>query len=79
MICAPSSRSCAGVIPLTVPCVATGMNVGVSTTPCAVGQPAARARAVGVRGHSNGAGAAAAASRAALAPARAHWISMASP
>ena len=35
--------SCAGVTPLTVPCVATGMNIGVLTTPWAVCKRARRA------------------------------------
>ena len=34
-ICAPISTSSAGAIALTVPYVPTGMNTGVSTTPCA--------------------------------------------
>ncbi len=32
----PSVRSCSGTTPFTAPWVATGMNTGVSTTPCAV-------------------------------------------
>src|SRR5262249_45619924 len=36
IISAPSSFSCAGVMPLTVACVPTGMNAGVLTVPCAV-------------------------------------------
>ena len=44
-IVAPSSCSCAGVTPFTLPCVATGMNAGVSTTPCAVTNRPSRAPA----------------------------------
>ena len=36
MICVPISRSSRGSIAFTLPCVPTGMNTGVSTTPCAV-------------------------------------------
>ena len=36
IICAPVSRSRPGSTPFTVPCVPTGMNAGVSTTPCGV-------------------------------------------
>ena len=34
MICAPSSSNSAGCSVLTVPCVPTGMKIGVSTVPC---------------------------------------------
>src|ERR1039457_715762 len=36
MICVPISRSSRGSSALTLACVPTGMNTGVSTTPCAV-------------------------------------------
>src|SRR4051794_28904022 len=36
MIDAPAPSSSSGVTPLTAPSVPTGMNAGVSTTPCAV-------------------------------------------
>src|SRR6266571_799534 len=43
MICAFSSRSSRGLTPFTEPCVPTGINAGVSTTPCAVVKRARRA------------------------------------
>ena len=42
-ICAPSASSSAGVSDFTVPFVPTGMNAGVSTSPCAVVSTPARA------------------------------------
>src|SRR5512143_497875 len=36
MISAPFSRRSRAVMPFTAPCVPTGMNAGVCTTPCAV-------------------------------------------
>ena len=43
-ICAPSSSSSRGAIALTVPYVPTGMNTGVSTSPCASESRPRRAR-----------------------------------
>ena len=40
----PRASSSSWVIPLTVPAVPTGMNTGVSTTPCGVWRRPARAR-----------------------------------
>ena len=47
MIWAPAARRSSGLRLLTVPCVPTGMKAGVSTAPCARGEPAAAGRAVG--------------------------------
>eukprot|EP01035_Chromulina_nebulosa_P044033 gene44032-59644_t len=43
MICAPISLRCAGVSDFTVPCVPTGMKIGVSIMPCRVRSRARRA------------------------------------
>ena len=48
-ICAPSASRSRCVTPLTAPCVPTGMNAGVSTSPCARRHDAAARAAVGVR------------------------------
>src|SRR5579871_333888 len=42
-ISAPDASTSRGVTPLTAPCVPTGMNAGVCTTPCAVVRSPARA------------------------------------
>src|SRR5450759_2567226 len=44
MICALSSRSSRGLTAFTLPCVPTGINAGVSITPCVVASRPRRAR-----------------------------------
>ena len=52
MIWRPTSSRSRGVIAFTAPCVPTGMNTGVSTSPCAVTSAAARGAVVmGEREH----------------------------
>ena len=48
MICAPTSRSSAGDTAFTVPCVPTGMKIGVSITPCRVSSRPRRAFDCGI-------------------------------
>src|SRR5437016_14592466 len=57
MMSAPAARTSSWCTPLIAPCVPTGMNAGVRTTPCAVLiSPARAAPSVAISRNENGSG-----------------------